>query len=206
MIFANPYFRRLYTRRNINERVVETPFIFANLPRSGKILDVGACESPVSLMLASMGYKVWENDTRPNDIKHPNLKNKVGSVLDLPERNYFNTVICLSVLEHIGINAYGNPELADLDKLAVAKMYQLLRPGGKLLLTTPIDTYHHGIYRARIYTIAELKDFLHPFSKTEIKIGYKDRKEVWRIGSELPRNFKSFGVKPCAVALISATK
>ena len=206
IIFANSRLRSLFTRRDINERVVETPFVLANLPKSGKVLDVGACESPISLMLASSGYKVWANDTRPYHFSHPNLKNKVGSVTDLTEKNYFDVIICLSVLEHLGLNAYGNPERQDMDRLAIDKMWQLLKPGGKLLLTTPVDKYHHKIYQAQVYTIKELMSFIHSFSKVELKIGYKDRKQVWRLGSQIPHDFKSFGVKPCAVALISAIK
>jgi SAM-dependent methyltransferase len=206
IIFANSHFRSLYTKRDINERIVETPFVLANLPKSGKILDVGACESPLSLMLASSGYKVWANDTRPYHFSHPNLKGNVCSILDLKKHNYFDGAICLSTLEHIGINAYGNPKQLGLDKLAIEKIWQLLKPGGKLLLTTPIDKHHHEIQQSRVYVIAELKAYLHSFKSVNIKIGYKNRKQIWMVGSKLPSDFKSFGPKPCAVALISAIK
>jgi 2-polyprenyl-3-methyl-5-hydroxy-6-metoxy-1,4-benzoquinol methylase len=206
IIFANPKLRAVFTRREINERIVETPFVLGNLPTKGRILDVGACESPISLMLASSGYKVWANDTRPYHFSHPNLKNVVGSVTELTESAPFDVVICLSTLEHVGFEAYGNKTQEGLDKKAVGKMWQVLKPGGKLLLTTPIDRHHKKISLSRVYTISELKNLLSPFSKVDIKVGYKDRKEKWKVSRTLPKDFRAFGERECAVALISAIK
>lgn len=206
IIFANPKLRALYTRREINDRIVETPFVLSNLPKKGRILDVGACESPISLMLAASGYKVWANDTRPYHFGHPNLTLETKSVMGLRQKNYFDVVICLSVLEHIGFEVYGNPEEPGLDEKAVDKMWQVLKPGGKLLLTTPVDRKHRRVSGSRVYTIRELKKFLHLFSKVEIKVGYKNRKEIWKVVNNLPPSFRAFGKRSCAVALITATK
>ncbi len=206
IIFATPRLRKKYTRRDINERLIEIPFVLGNLPKSGRLLDVGACESPVALMLAASGYDVWANDTRPYHFTHPNLTVNTGSVIDLQKRNYFDRVICLSVLEHIGFEAYGNTEEQGLDKKAVHKMWQVLKPKGKLLLTTPIDKNHREIYMSRIYTVPELKNFLSDFSKVDIRVGYKNKKQEWTMAEDLPANFKSFGDRECAAALISATK
>lgn len=178
----------------------------ANLPKAGKILDVGACESPLSLMLASSGYKVWANDTRRYPFSHPNLKIDTKSIIDLDKRNFFDVVICLSTLEHIGIDVYENNSEPNLDIQAIDIIRKLLKPGGKLLLTTPIDKKHRDIAGSRVYTIEELKLILHSFSNTDIKIGFKDRKQTWKLSQGLPQGFKSFGPKPCAVALISAVK
>lgn len=205
-IFANQNLRRKFSVREVNERIIEVPFILGNLPKTGKILDVGACESPVSLMLASLGYKVWANDTRPYHFSHPNLTINVGSIISFQKKNYFDTVICLSVLEHIGLSAYGNTEKKDLDKKAIDKIYDVLKPCGKLLLTTPIDSKHRDLFEARVYTIPELKNYLYKFSKIDIKVGYKNKAEIWNVSDRLPNDWKSFGEHNCAVALISATK
>lgn len=206
IILANPKLRIKFTRREINDRIVETPFVLGNLPPKGKILDVGACESPIALMLATHGYKVWANDTRTYPFEHPNLTIDNESVLKIKKKNFFDMVICLSVLEHIGLEVYGNKNEDELDKKAVQKMHELLKRGGKLILTTPIDRKHCMIYHSRVYTLAELKKYLDNFSKIEISVGYKNKKEEWNIAKRLPTKFKSFGTRSCAVALIIATK
>lgn len=68
----------------------------------------------------------------------PNVATYVGDITDpttvtalSPYR--FDTVLCLNVLEHI----------AD-DRTALAHMYELLQPGGRLLLFVPAGTYLFG--------------------------------------------------------------
>lgn len=206
IIYASPKLRLMFTSREVNERIIETPFILGNLPKSGNILDVGACESSISLMLASMGYKVWANDTRKYPFSHPNLNIDNESILQLEKPSFFDCVICLSTLEHIGHGVYGNKKDKGTDQKVVDKILSLLKKDGKLLLTTPIDKRYREIPLSRIYTTSMLKILLKDFTKVEIKIGYKDRNEVWRLADRLPQKFKSFGDKECAVALVTATK
>mgnify|MGYP001608894620 FL=1 len=70
IIFANSYLRSKLTVRQINERILEIPFVLSKV--SGSVLDVGSNESPISLMLASMGHKVTSLDLRISSFNHLN--------------------------------------------------------------------------------------------------------------------------------------
>lgn len=50
-----------------------------------------------------------------------------------------DAVTCISVLEHVGLGWYGDPE-GDVEKpgRVIAEMARVLKPGGWLLLTVPI--------------------------------------------------------------------
>jgi hypothetical protein len=125
----------------VNERIVETPFVMAHLatlPAGARILDVGADESTVSFSLASLGYEVTALDLNGYPFEHPNLH-----VVEAPLENFkppelFDAVVCLSSIEHFGLGAYG-PDSHDLDAdvNALARLREMTRVGGRLVLTTP---------------------------------------------------------------------
>jgi 2-polyprenyl-3-methyl-5-hydroxy-6-metoxy-1,4-benzoquinol methylase len=124
---------------DVNERVGEVPYVFgrlATLPRGSKVLDVGCCESIVSFSLASMGYSVTALDPRPYPFEHPNLRVVTMGAEDFDEGD-FDAVVLLSTIEHLGVGAYGLNEAERLDLRAMAHLRDLLRPGGRLVLTTP---------------------------------------------------------------------
>jgi methyltransferase family protein len=128
------------TLRGVNERAAEIPYIFrglADLELGATVLDVGATESTVALSLASLGYKVTALDPRPYPLSHPHLKTVVSSVQSWEYDGTFEAVVCLSTIEHVGMDAYGvEPEADGADLAAMRKISELTAPGGRLLLTT----------------------------------------------------------------------
>lgn len=207
IIFAHPKLRHFLTRREVNERILEIPFVFSQIgDKHLRILDVGACESPVSLSLASMGHSVTAVDTRKYPFPHPNLNIVVQDITRHQRPNFYDLIICLSTLEHIGIEVYGNRPAKDLDKQAIAQMYACLKPGGQLLLTTPVDISSGFVPGSRVYDLNTLKSLLKSFKKVQITLGIKNRNQIWTEASSFPKDFKSTGLTPCAVALIKAYK
>lgn len=207
IIFAHPGLRSTFTRREINERILEIPFIYSRIPFDPvRILDVGACESSVSLSLASIGHRVTALDTRKYHFPHPQLEIITGDIINHHRPNYYDLVICLSTLEHIGIEVYGNTSQIGQDERAVKKMFQNLKKGGRLLLTTPVDLVSGAVPGSRIYTVPDLKKILRNFKKIKIYYGYKNKFQNWIQADTLPSGFKSFGNTPSAVALIEAIK
>lgn len=124
-----------------SERIVEVPFVLRNLPYPfrGKVLDVGYRESEISYQTASLGFETWGIDLRPPLVNYPGVRYVRGDICtySLP-RQYFNVVIALSTVEHIGLMAYGNEKVdMDGDLHALQAIHGILKPSGRLLLTVP---------------------------------------------------------------------
>lgn len=102
------------------------------------ILDMGSVGSLLPLKLAERGHIVYVVDTREYHEKHPNITsiNKDINSIDFPE-NHFDEIICVSVLEHIGMSAYGDPVYKTGDELTIKKFAHILKSSGKLLVTMP---------------------------------------------------------------------
>ena len=126
-----------------NERLVELPFIFSQIDMDGsgrRALEFGCTRSALALQLASLGYDVVGVDLRPYKLTHPNLSFFQGNLLELDTdtKAPFDLVTVISVIEHVGLGTYG--EQASQTELAevTAKLVDVLRPGGKLIVTLPV--------------------------------------------------------------------
>ena len=120
-------------------RTAEYRFVLKNLPPIGStILDVGCCDSLLTLKLAKKGYKVYGIDTRQYQEKHPNFTFVQEDILGTTFPNgFFDAVIAVSTVEHIGLGAYGDPIHDNADILAVREIHRILKPDGRLIVTTP---------------------------------------------------------------------
>jgi SAM-dependent methyltransferase len=145
----------------LDERVVEYPWVFSRLKsESGRLLDAGS----------TLNYEAR--------LDHPKIKNKSVTIVTLePEEcafwqkrvsylyedirklpfkdNWFDEVICISTLEHIGMNNAlysSNPDFQKKDSQALFKsaseLYRVLKPGGQFFVTIPYGCYHdYGWYQ-----------------------------------------------------------
>ncbi len=204
LIFASPFLRSRLTRREINERILEMPFVLSRV--SGCVLDVGANESPVSLMLASVGHEITALDLRRLSFEHPNLINVCADITKFIKKDYFDTVICLSTLEHIGLEIYGGAKMANGDQLAINNIYVSLKPRGKLLLTVPVSAKYFNTPSWRSYDLTSLKKLLLKFGKVNLRFGIRDDKQHWSLVNTIPKNHPFDPHMPSAVALIEAIK
>ena len=203
IIFANPYLRSKLTYHQVNERILEIPFVLARI--KGLVLDIGSNESPVSLMLASSGYKVTSLDLRISSFNHLNIENIQADINNWKKPNYFDTAICLSTLEHIGLKVYGGTQIKNGDQLAIDNIYICLKPGGKLLLTVPASVQNQITRTWRSYDAASLKILLKKFKSVNINYGIL-RNNNWQIVSKIPEKFDFDPQMPSAVALIESIK
>lgn len=125
---------------NVNERIAEVPFVFrelAGLPAGSRVLDIGSTESSVPLSLATLGYEVTAVDPRPYPLSHARLTTFQGPIEDFRDEQPFDAVILLSSIEHFGVGAYELPPENDADFAAMARIWELTRPGSRLVLTAP---------------------------------------------------------------------
>ncbi len=138
----------------LDERIIEYPWVLSRLAKEpGRLLDAGS--------ILNFDYI----------INHPILSNKDISILtlfpeascfwgkrisylyadlrDTPFRdNYFDLIICISTLEHVGMDStiYAGAKQADEKDpgsfiRAVAELSRILKPKGTLFLTVPYGKY-----------------------------------------------------------------
>jgi SAM-dependent methyltransferase len=142
----------------VTERVVEIPWALAQLPRNGRILDIGSCEANYHRSILTPGRELHCLDPRdcrsglPDEavFHHQSL---IGS--DLP-RGAFDAVLLLSTIEHIGLPCYEQVPFEDGDRLALAEVWELLRPGGLAVVTVPAGSSKVASWY-RQYSAADLR-------------------------------------------------
>jgi len=137
-------------------RFREQEFVLENIKKGGKrILDVGCCESLLPIKLARLDYQVTGPDILDYPLTHPNLTFTRGSITDPQifqgETQIFDTIVCLSTLEHIGIGFYGDPSEEAGDQAALREMSLLLKDEGRLILTVPFGGSYQINNFQRIY-------------------------------------------------------
>jgi SAM-dependent methyltransferase len=134
-------------------RIVEYPWVLRNLPSEGKILDVGSTGSQLPVMLACLGYHVWTIDVRDYEyaVLSDNLHSVVGDIRRTGFPNdFFDVVIAVSTIEHVGLGRYGDPVDAEGDRNAIKETRRIMANDGILLITVPFGkrstTSLHRVY------------------------------------------------------------
>jgi SAM-dependent methyltransferase len=104
-----------------------------------KILDAGCAASFFIYELQRYG-QVFGIDSRPYFENLPKaIKFIQGDILHMPfPENYFDCVTVISVIEHVGLGAYGDPIKDGGDFEAIQNLKRVLKKGGTLFLTTLI--------------------------------------------------------------------
>lgn len=125
------------------ERLVEIPWALSQLPQSGAILDIGSCEAVYIQYLeyiSNAGVEVHLLDARDCHASLPGRmrfhhSSLIGNGLS---SSYFDAVMVLSTLEHVGLPHYGQAPFSLGDQLALAEIWRLLKPGGRAIITVPV--------------------------------------------------------------------
>lgn len=102
--------------------------IFENFAERGRVLDLPAGEGALSWRLAALGYEVVAGEIDPAFFKVKEIACvylDMNRKMDLPD-NSFDSIACLEGLEHLE------------DQFTfIRECHRILRPGGKLVLSTP---------------------------------------------------------------------
>lgn len=111
----------------LDERHLEYAFLYLNLEGT-RFLDVGCGECTIALALYKLGFDAHAINLMPYKFKFDNFKK--GNFLKAEyESDYFDTVACISVLEHL--NRESSMEM-------IEKIRKVLKPGGVLIATFPV--------------------------------------------------------------------
>jgi SAM-dependent methyltransferase len=190
----------------VNERIVEQPYVFAAVATAGpaprRVLDVGGGESTVGLSLASMGHEVTVVDPRGAPLEHPGLtviKSRLDEVGD--EAGPFDVAVALSAIEHFGLSHYTGEEgdtRADLE--AVRRMGELLRPGGRLVLTVPLGEPSVDDFQ-RVYDLAGVRALVQGWEVEDLSVVRQVDRVTWEVGDPEDESDRRRGV-----ALVTARR
>jgi len=160
----NPYFKKIELRPCFFDNLKYTPidpvYFLQDTWAARKIFefkpdhhyDVGSSVKTIGIL--SQFVPVTMIDIRPIEIELPNLFFKKGSVLNLPLKdNSINSLSSLCVVEHIGLGRYGDTLDSFGSEKAIKELKRVLKPGGILLISLPIDDQNKICFNAhRIFT------------------------------------------------------
>lgn len=121
------------------ERVIEIPWCLQQIPQAGRILDVGSCEATYLRIVQQMDRELHCLDPRDCSAEIPpgavfHHQSLIGNTLP---RRWFDAVLVISVIEHIGLPCYEQEPFPRGDALALAEIRELLKPQAPALLTVP---------------------------------------------------------------------
>jgi SAM-dependent methyltransferase len=128
-------------------------------------------------------------DIRPLELKLENLSFQKGSILDLPFKDCsIESLSSLCVVEHIGLGRYGDPLDPWGSEKAIKELKRVLKTGGNLLFSVPVDKENRVYFNAhRAFTQEYILDLFQDMKLVEEKYIY---------GNELRNDYdrsKGFG-------------
>lgn len=130
-------------RTLVGEREVEWSWTLAHTRRGpGRVLDFGSGNGMLALGASFAGNKSVAIDLEPEQylFKGHDIEYVQGDFNKLEfEPKSFDQILNCSSIEHVGLSGrYGSPHDPDGDLRAIAKMADLLKPDGDMLLSIPV--------------------------------------------------------------------
>jgi SAM-dependent methyltransferase len=186
------------------DRWVEWSFCMARLAEGdGRTLDFGADIGFLSLAAAQRGHQVVALDREPSSLQyeHPRVRAIRADILEWQPDGSFDQIINCSSVEHVGLSGrYGSYEETDGDLHAMARMSEMLVPGGRMILTVPVGRDLTVAPLHRIYGEERLPRLLAAFDPVEEQYWHK-KGEHWRqtarssaLSTQGSRSFYSLGL------------
>lgn len=165
----------------LSERSVELPWLIANIGRPTRLLDIGSADGTYVNLLYELCRDLTLCDTREFTPTVPATV-FVGSAHQLPTdwAGAFDLVTCVSVLDHVGLDAYGNATDDDLLYAVIVEIERVLTKGGRLLLTVPFGVAQVTRHPAGAQRVFDQDTLLGLFSNEQWQ---PVQCRVWRIDS-----------------------
>ncbi len=137
--------------------------------------DIGSSAKTIGIL--SQFIPITMIDIRPIELDLANLYFKKGSILDLPfEDNSIESLSSLCVVEHIGLGRYGDPLDPFGSEKAVAEIKRVIKPGGIVLFSAPVDKENKIYFNAhRAFTRDYLLELFDGFEIVDEKYQYGNK-------------------------------
>lgn len=122
-------------------------------------IDISSCLRFVSLVSAFIPIRFY--DYRPAELNLSGLESDKADLMNLPfPHGSVNSLSCMHVIEHIGLERYGDPLDAQGDLKAIAELKRVVALGGNLLFVVPLGEKAIIQYNAhRIYTYQQILSY-----------------------------------------------
>ncbi len=115
--------------------------------RPSQHVDVGS--SAKTMALIAQFIPVTMVDIRPVVLQAVDFSFREGSILSLPfEDSSVDSLSSLCVVEHIGLGRYGDPFDPWGSEKAWRELLRVLKPGGHLYISVPVDSVNRVYYNA----------------------------------------------------------
>ncbi len=182
----------------LDERVIEYPWFFAGLPsRPGKLLDAGSVlnfdyilERP-SLQNKQIFISTLAPESR-RQLARPNVSQVYEDLRDTCFKdNYFDWVVSLSTLEHIGLDntrfytsdASKEEHRTDAYLLVVKELKRVLKPGGVLYVSVPFGRYRNHRW-LQVFNAAMVDAVLRVFAPASyVEDHFRYERDGWHVSS-----------------------
>ena len=152
-------------------KFVRNALVFKELNKltPGVTLDIGCGIGDYAVFLSKRGHKVTAFDPSPFAIEQVterkgndfNIKTEINTIEEFYSSELFDNIVGIEVMEHI-----------ESDKVALQKIYSILKKGGSMLISVPATPFlysqtdkHSGHYRR--YSYANFKKLL-------MEVGFKN--------------------------------
>lgn len=122
-------------------------------------IDISSCLRFVSLVSAFVPVHFY--DYRPAELNLSGLESNKADLMNLPfSDNSVQSLSCMHVIEHIGLERYGDPLDAQGDLKAIAELKRVIETDGSLLFVVPLGANAIIQYNAhRIYTYQQVLSY-----------------------------------------------
>jgi len=188
------YSRKQASAPFIGERQIEYPWVYKRVfdLQDRCILDVGAKEGlPITDLLLEKNTVYAIDPNIPSSLKRGRLTLIKGDVRSTSfEEGFFDAVVAVSTLEHIGVaGRYGTVVgETDGDFGAMQEIRRILSPGGRALITVPYGT-GRSLPLNRLYDAKRTKQLFEGFDLVEC--AYFRYTPQYRLWLEVPEHVAS---------------
>lgn len=180
------------------DRDIEWSWVAAHMPLGpGEALDFGPGGSHLGLVAAQRGFNVTGVDLEL--VERPHIHPRIRFIRDdilklLLPLEHFDLVINCSTVEHVGLAGryYVRENRADGDLEAMARLRELMKPGGMMLLTIPVGQDAVFAPMCRVYGSQRLPRLLEGYAVEREAFWVKDGYNRWVLcDKEAALNFKA---------------
>ncbi|MBU3632852.1 DUF268 domain-containing protein [Polynucleobacter sp. AP-Feld-500C-C5] len=122
-------------------------------------IDISSCLRFISLVSAFIPIRFY--DYRPAKLNLSGLESDKADLMNLPfPDGTVNSLSCMHVIEHIGLERYGDPLEPEGDLKAIAELKRVLSKNGDLLFVVPLGDKSIIQYNAhRIYIYQQILSY-----------------------------------------------